>query len=148
MSECLSNRFVDFHAFIKKIQFQSVARNLKLAKCYPRGNGRDYWYADCRDVLCPMHWFASPQPNANIQRRPLRSEAEKRPSGGGPSGPERTGMTCYMMDTATPSQSSSSSSIFRLFRGFPFAFSFGSKYRTRSAPRCSTTIQCPPAPHF
>src|SRR5690554_3100013 len=25
--------------------------------------------------------------NANIQRRPLRSEAEKRPSGGGPSGP-------------------------------------------------------------
>ncbi|MFT7336682.1 MAG: hypothetical protein ACI92B_000001, partial [Marinobacter maritimus] len=31
--------------------------------------------------------------NANIQRRSLRSEAEKRPSGGGPSGPERTGMT-------------------------------------------------------
>src|SRR5690606_5794339 len=25
--------------------------------------------------------------NANIQRRPLRSEAEKRPCGGGPSGP-------------------------------------------------------------
>ena len=32
--------------------------------------------------------------NANIQRRPLRSEAEKRPSGGGPLGPERTAMTC------------------------------------------------------
>ena len=32
---------------------------------------------------------------ANIQRRPLRSEAEKRASGGGPSGPERTGMTGY-----------------------------------------------------
>ena len=31
--------------------------------------------------------------NANIQRRPLRSGAEKRPSGGGPSGPERTAMT-------------------------------------------------------
>jgi len=33
--------------------------------------------------------------NAKIQRRPLRSEAEKRPSGGGPLGPERTGMTGY-----------------------------------------------------
>jgi len=32
--------------------------------------------------------------NANIQRRPLRSEAKKRPSGGGPFGPQRTGMTC------------------------------------------------------
>jgi len=34
--------------------------------------------------------------NANIQRRPLRSEAEKRASGGGPFGPERTGMTGYV----------------------------------------------------
>ncbi len=34
--------------------------------------------------------------NANIQRRPLRSEAEKRPSGGGPSGPERTEMVGYV----------------------------------------------------
>src|SRR5690606_25549705 len=31
--------------------------------------------------------------NANIQRRPFCSAAEKRASGGGPSGPERTGMT-------------------------------------------------------
>jgi len=31
---------------------------------------------------------------ANIQRRPLRGEAEKKPSGGGTSGPERTGMNC------------------------------------------------------
>jgi len=29
-------------------------------------------------------------PNAFVQRRPLRSGAEKRASGGGPSGPERT----------------------------------------------------------
>lgn len=34
-------------------------------------------------------------PNAKIQRRPLRSEAEQRPSGGGPPGPEQTGMTGY-----------------------------------------------------
>ena len=35
----------------------------------------------------PKIWFTITSPNANIQRRPLRSEAEKRPSGGGPLGP-------------------------------------------------------------
>lgn len=33
---------------------------------------------------------------ADIQRRPLRSEAKKRPSGGGPFGPEQTAITGYM----------------------------------------------------
>lgn len=36
--------------------------------------------------------------NAFVQRRPFCSEAEKRASGGGPLGPERTGTIGYVMD--------------------------------------------------
>jgi hypothetical protein len=44
------------------------------------------------DHLFYLHIFQMAA-NANIQRWPLRIEAKKRSSGGGPSGPERTGMT-------------------------------------------------------